>query len=83
MDRCTLRSHSWDGPAPAAGDLLVTRAGSWYLVVDVREGAGVGHYAMTCERLGKDRPVEADDLGRAVYRWTWAPRRRSVDRCRP
>lgn len=71
---CTLRSWGWDGPAPAAGDLLVTRAGSWYLVVEVREGAGLGHYTLTCYRLGKDRPVEAADQGRAVFGWSWSRR---------
>lgn len=71
---CTLRSTSWDGPAPDVGDLLTTRAGSWYLVVGVAEGAGLGHYRLQCVRMGKTRPVEADDPDRSVFSWTWARR---------
>lgn len=71
---CTLRSTSWDGPGPVEGDLLTTRAGSWYLVLAVAAGAGVGHYRLDVLRMGKTRPVEADDPEMRIFRWTWAPR---------
>lgn len=67
----TLRSTSWDGPAPGAGDYLTTRAGSWYLVTDVAEGAGVGHYRLGC--VTTTAPAALPD-GTRVYRWTWARR---------
>lgn len=70
-----LRSTGWDGPAPEPGDYLTTRAGSWYLVVDVAEGAGVGQYRITVERLGRNLPT-LDETDR-VFRWSWARRCRA------
>lgn len=74
--QCTLRSTEWDGPAPAEGDLLCTTAGSWYLVLAVAAGAGLGHYRLTCARMGKTRPMAADEPDATVWRWRWAPRHR-------
>lgn len=71
---CTLRSNAWDGPGPAEGDLLVTKAGSWYLVLGVVAGAGVGHYRLDVVRMGKTRPMAADDPDARVFGWTWASR---------
>lgn len=70
----TLRATHWDGPAPHEGDLLVTRAGSWYRVVVAVAGAGVGHWRLEVLRLGKARPAEADDPELTVFAWMWARR---------
>lgn len=70
-----LRSNGWDGPAPEPGDYLATRAGSWYLVVDVAEGAGIGQYRITVEKLGRKPPEPA--AGGRVFGWTWARRCRA------
>lgn len=73
---CTLRSTEWDGPAPATGDLLCTTAGTWYLVLDVASGAGLGQYRLHVLRMGKARPPAADEPDATVWRWRWAPRHR-------
>jgi hypothetical protein len=70
----TLRSSSWDGPAPQPGDHLVTRAGTWYLVTDVAQGGGPGHHRMVCLRVAE--PTEAERAEAAVFRWRWATRHR-------
>lgn len=78
LGQCTLRSHSWDGPAPAEGDLLVSTGGSWYLVLAVAAGAGLGHYRLDCSRMGKTRPMAADLPDATIWRWRWAPRHRRL-----
>lgn len=78
LDECVLRSTSWDGPTPDVGDLLTTRGGSWYVVLDVAQGAGLGHFRLRVLRCGKRRPVEADDSSRSIFRWTWARRTRAA-----
>lgn len=44
----TLRTVAWDGPAPAAGDVVQLGDGSVAVVQLVAEGAGVGQYRLEC-----------------------------------
>jgi hypothetical protein len=47
-DDLTLRSVAWDGPAPAAGDLLAHPDLGHLLVQAVAAGPGIGQWRLQC-----------------------------------
>lgn len=44
-ERVLFRSVEWDGPPPAAGDVLLASFGA-YVLTSVAYGAGLGHYRL-------------------------------------
>lgn len=60
-----LRTVTWDGPPPAAGDIVITPNQTAYRVVTAAEGAGLGHWALDVEpvRLIRWTPTRGHDAG--------------------
>ncbi len=71
--RCTLRMYRWAGPPPVEGDFLRTRAGSCYLIDEVRESrsAHIAH-VLRVTRLGKDAVCFGQE-GVSLLQWMRRP----------
>lgn len=68
-------AEGYDAPGPEKGDVLLSKAGSVYLILHSRATKRPGRYSLQCLALGR-LGLEGIPPGKRILGFTWNPRRR-------